>query len=302
MADIVARLRLSHCKVQPGKCICKAHQDMRDAADEIERLRAALSQAERERTAAALHRDDLLDENRRLRRELAELRGENEPRGKEWLTPENRDHLREVFDDHDDGNAVRPLLDALEQAERERDEHEVARGAIHEDWVREVSRRAQAERERDEARELQQLDERCMRFVSRMMDGVGDVDFDEEAAVNASACGREEPNDDDYLAAARTAILVAIAIDTAIAASQGSDAAMANDSECGLYRKYRVERLHDPTGKHARCDYYVLDLTHDPHAIPALRAYADSCAADYPHLAADLRAWADDAASQEPHK
>ena len=32
-----------------------------------------------------------------------------------------------------------------------------------------------------------------------------------------------------------------------------------------------------------------LDLEHDPHAIPALRAYADSCEAEFPELARSLR-------------
>lgn len=45
-----------------------------------------------------------------------------------------------------------------------------------------------------------------LKYVSRMIDGIGDVDLHEEAAINASAFGREEPNDDDYLAAVRTAI------------------------------------------------------------------------------------------------
>lgn len=60
----------------------------------------------------------------------------------------------------------------------------------------------------------------------------------------------------------------------------------------GLYDKYRVERTDGssaPGGKHCNCQYFVLDLDHDPHAIAAIRAYADSCEADYPLLAADLR-------------
>lgn len=61
----------------------------------------------------------------------------------------------------------------------------------------------------------------------------------------------------------------------------------------GLYEKFYVERTdggHKPGEKHEGCNYFVLDLTHDPHAIPALRAYAESCAAEYPLLAADLGA------------
>jgi hypothetical protein len=62
----------------------------------------------------------------------------------------------------------------------------------------------------------------------------------------------------------------------------------------GLYRKYSVHRLdgRDRWGqKHHGCEYFVLDLTHDPYAIAAVRAYADSCKADYPALAADLSVW-----------
>ena len=46
----------------------------------------------------------------------------------------------------------------------------------------------------------------------------------------------------------------------------------------------------EPGGKHDGCDYFTIDVTHDPHAAVALRAYADACEADHPRLAADLRA------------
>ena len=62
-------------------------------------------------------------------------------------------------------------------------------------------------------------------------------------------------------------------------------------SERGLYGKYRVERrdgTDQPGGKHDGCAYFVLDLTHDPFAAPAIRAYASACAGTYPALAADL--------------
>jgi len=62
-----------------------------------------------------------------------------------------------------------------------------------------------------------------------------------------------------------------------------------SDKERGLYRKYNVERLNDPAGKHRDCHYYVLDLIHDKHAAPALEAYAASCEAEFPDLASDLR-------------
>ena len=60
------------------------------------------------------------------------------------------------------------------------------------------------------------------------------------------------------------------------------------DQQRGLYQKYRVERLNDPTGKHADCPFFVLDIRHDLHARAALRAYIESCRAEFPLLAADL--------------
>ena len=44
-------------------------------------------------------------------------------------------------------------------------------------------------------------------------------------------------------------------------------------------------------GKHDGCKYFVLDVTHDPHAIPALRACAAFARTDgYELLADDLNA------------
>lgn len=65
-----------------------------------------------------------------------------------------------------------------------------------------------------------------------------------------------------------------------------------HDKEKGLYNKFVVTRTDGtdaPGEKHDSCTYFVLDLTHDPHAMPALEAYANSCAEDFPTLAADLR-------------
>lgn len=59
----------------------------------------------------------------------------------------------------------------------------------------------------------------------------------------------------------------------------------------GLIRKFIVERQdgqHRPGKKHADCEYFVLDMTHDEHARAAILAYADACEAKRPHLAADL--------------
>lgn len=65
------------------------------------------------------------------------------------------------------------------------------------------------------------------------------------------------------------------------------------DKKRGLYGKFYVHRADgksEPGGKHDGCDYFVLDLTHDPFALPALKAYADACRSGYPALAADLDA------------
>lgn len=60
----------------------------------------------------------------------------------------------------------------------------------------------------------------------------------------------------------------------------------------GLYEKFLVCRADGrdrPGEKHAECRYFVLDLDHDPHAIAAISAYADSCSADgFQNLADDL--------------
>lgn len=65
-----------------------------------------------------------------------------------------------------------------------------------------------------------------------------------------------------------------------------------SDKKRGLYGKYIIERADGssaPGEKHDGCMYYVLDLVHDRHALAALRAYIESCQAEYPQLAADLR-------------
>lgn len=59
----------------------------------------------------------------------------------------------------------------------------------------------------------------------------------------------------------------------------------------GLYNKFNVERTDgksEPGEKHYGCEYFVLDLTHDKFALPALRAYAEACGNEYPQLASDL--------------
>lgn len=67
------------------------------------------------------------------------------------------------------------------------------------------------------------------------------------------------------------------------------------DKSRGLYNKFNVTRTDgssEPGGKHDGCEYFVLDITHDPHAKAALLAYAESCKTDYPLLSHDLRATA----------
>lgn len=55
--------------------------------------------------------------------------------------------------------------------------------------------------------------------------------------------------------------------------------------------KYRVtvERV-DGKPKHVDCEYFVLDVTHDPVARDATQRYADIIRDDDPVLAADLDA------------
>lgn len=67
---------------------------------------------------------------------------------------------------------------------------------------------------------------------------------------------------------------------------------MDGDQLRGLYGKYLVNRVDggdQPGRKHADCCYFVLDLDHDVHALPALMAYVVSCQNHYPLLAKDLR-------------
>ena len=85
------------------------------------------------------------------------------------------------------------------------------------------------------------------------------------------------------------------------------------DQRRGIYRKYFVQRLDEddqklrlklcaelsggriplpPPPKHENCEFFVLDLVHDPFAAPALRAYAKACAVDYPILARELLSFA----------
>ncbi len=64
---------------------------------------------------------------------------------------------------------------------------------------------------------------------------------------------------------------------------------MSNDGP--IHHNYNVTRTDGrdaPGQKHFECDHFVLDLTHDPYALPALLAYAEACSATHPKLAAAL--------------
>ncbi len=70
---------------------------------------------------------------------------------------------------------------------------------------------------------------------------------------------------------------------------------MIDKKKVGMYGKFNVSRVDGKSEfgeKHHKCSYFVLDTVHDKHAIPALRAYANSCESEYPLLARDIRAMA----------
>lgn len=67
------------------------------------------------------------------------------------------------------------------------------------------------------------------------------------------------------------------------------------DKTRGVYHKFHVSRTDGksaPGKKHEGCDYFVLDVNHDPFAKAALLAYAQACETEYPLLAYDCRAMA----------
>ena len=67
------------------------------------------------------------------------------------------------------------------------------------------------------------------------------------------------------------------------------------DTERGVYTKYfglrRVDGTDGPGQKHEHCQYFILDLTHDPYAQAAIKAYIAACICTHPHLASDLEQW-----------
>ena len=65
------------------------------------------------------------------------------------------------------------------------------------------------------------------------------------------------------------------------------------DPARGLYRKFDVVRTDGQSAvgqKHSECEYFVLDLSHDPYARVAVLAYSIACGREYPLLAQDLMA------------
>jgi len=66
-----------------------------------------------------------------------------------------------------------------------------------------------------------------------------------------------------------------------------------SETEKGLHGKYHVSRTDGSSksgGKHDQCEYFVLDLTHDKHAVRALKGYIGSLRKEQekPELLEDL--------------
>ena len=76
---------------------------------------------------------------------------------------------------------------------------------------------------------------------------------------------------------------------------------MEMDKNRGLYEKYIVRRADNkdmPGQKHYGCRYFVLDMTHDVHAIPALWAYAWSVVNTNPTLCREILDFIDERVKQ----
>ena len=59
----------------------------------------------------------------------------------------------------------------------------------------------------------------------------------------------------------------------------------------GIFRKFEVSRVDGSDalgGKHHNCEYFVLDITHDPYALNALDAYAKACSETHQQLSVEL--------------
>ena len=60
----------------------------------------------------------------------------------------------------------------------------------------------------------------------------------------------------------------------------------------GLVQKFKIERNAEPYPAHEG-EYFVLFPGKDPHALAALRSYADSVKDENPGLSRDLTVWLD---------
>ncbi|MFB3910457.1 MAG: hypothetical protein ACE15D_18865 [Candidatus Eisenbacteria bacterium] len=111
----------------------------------------------------------------------------------------------------------------------------------------------------------------------------------------AQTSGGTTGRDDEMCAAISDATQILAAIDAALAKPErptipDRDTATPATKQ-GMFNKFivlRVDRSDEPGGKHDGCEYFVLDVDHDPHAKPALAAYAKSCVATHPALSADM--------------
>jgi hypothetical protein len=65
------------------------------------------------------------------------------------------------------------------------------------------------------------------------------------------------------------------------------------------YSVFRNDAQDKPGLKHADCELFVLDVTHDPYAVPALARYIEVCSETHPVLALDLRKMIDRARQKE---
>lgn len=64
------------------------------------------------------------------------------------------------------------------------------------------------------------------------------------------------------------------------------------DKRNKLQQKFYVERIDERDragGDRADSKYFVLDYIHDPYALSALEAYAQSCSKDFPNLSAEIK-------------
>jgi hypothetical protein len=64
-----------------------------------------------------------------------------------------------------------------------------------------------------------------------------------------------------------------------------------NQRQIGIYNKFTVKRndgRDEPGRDRHGAEYFVLDMTHDEYAKPALMTYAIACQGEYPRLSSDL--------------